>query len=74
MPMSPSLYFAQELSKTQIAKQTGLSKQFVVNWIQSLEQDLDKRGCPKGQGCLWDKIVNITPKVRLFPYVGLVGC
>lgn len=53
------LHFEHGLSKTQIAKQTGLSKQFVMNWTQSLDQDLtiDNRGWPKGRGRVWDESI-----------------
>lgn len=49
------MYYIDGLSKTQIAKQTGLSKQFVVDWTRSASQDLqiDRRGWPMGKGRLW---------------------
>lgn len=51
------MYFVEGLSKTAIARLTGRSKQFVVNWTQSSNQDLerDARGWPKGQGRKWDR-------------------
>jgi transposase len=51
------MHFVEGLSKTQIARQTGLSKQFVVDWTRSASQDLqvDRRGWPMGQARLWDE-------------------
>jgi len=51
------LYLENGLSKTQIASQTGLNKQFVINWTKTTDQDLeaDNRGWPKGHGRTWDE-------------------
>jgi transposase len=52
-----AMYYVEGLSKTQIARQSGLSKQFVIKWTKTSGQDLeiDQRGWPKGQGRRWDK-------------------
>lgn len=51
------MYYVEGLSKTQIAQQMGLSKQFVVNWTKTANQELeaDQRGWPMGQGRAWDE-------------------
>lgn len=51
------MHYIAGISKTQIAEQTGLSKQFVINWTKAENQDLevDQRGWPMGQGRLWDE-------------------
>lgn len=51
------LYYVEGMSKTRIAKRLKLSKQFVVNWTQSVDQDLEKdgRGWPKDQGRVWNE-------------------
>jgi len=49
------LYFHDDLSKKAIAKQLKVSKNFVIRWTQSMDQDvtIDHRGWPKGRRRRW---------------------
>lgn len=53
------LYFVAQLSLRQIARKTGMSRDFVRKWTRSADQDFtkDDRGWKKGQRRRWNKSV-----------------
>lgn len=52
------LFFNHHLSKSMIAKKNRVSRNFVIRWTRSIDQDfsVDSRGWPKGKGRRWSKI------------------
>ena len=52
------LYFHRRLSKRAIARQTGMSRDFVNKWTESADQEFiqDKRGWKKGLRRKWDQV------------------
>ncbi len=51
------LHFRDGLSKKAISEQLRVSKNFVIRWIQSMDQDvtIDHRGWPKGRRRRWSQ-------------------
>ena len=51
------LYFKQKMSKKSISNQEGVSKNFVIKWTKSPDQDWtdDQRGWPKGVRRKWNQ-------------------
>lgn len=65
------LYFEEGYSKNSIVVETGMSKQFVVDWTQSSDQDFDedKRGWPVGKRRVWpeqtvDRLLKIHDRLE----------
>jgi transposase len=53
------LFFERQLSKSMIARKKKVSRNFVIRWTQSPEQDCssDQRGWPKGKRRKWSRKV-----------------
>jgi len=53
------LFFIYHISKSMIARKKKVSRNFVIKWTRSEEQDFSKddRGWPKGKRRIWAKIV-----------------
>jgi len=51
------LFFNHHLSKSMIAKKKRVSRNFVIRWTRSIDQDfsVDSRGWPKGKRRRWSK-------------------
>ena len=51
------LFFNHHLSKSMIAKKKKVSRNFVIRWTRSSDQDfsVDSRGWPKGKRRRWSK-------------------
>jgi len=58
------LFFNCHFSKTMIAKKNRVSRNFVIKWAKSPNQDFkkDNRGWPKGKRRKWSKITEIKIK------------
>ena len=61
------MYFFENISKNEIIRKKKLSKNFVIRWTQSKNQDftIDKRGWPMGKRRKWDdKTINIIKEIH----------
>lgn len=58
------LFFDQQLSKSMIARKKKVSRNFVIRWTQTPEQDCspDQRGWPKGKRRKWGR--KVERKIR----------
>ena len=67
--MVNELYFKHKISKTKIARDMQISRNFVTKWTQSVHQDftIDNRGWEKGRARKWDKEIKERIKgIRLY--------
>ncbi len=67
--MVNELYFRHKISKTNIAREMNVSRNFVTRWTQSVHQDftIDNRGWEKGKARKWDiEIKERIKDIRLY--------
>ncbi len=63
------MYFEEGITKNEIARKKRMTKNFVIKWTQSPEQDFtkDKRGWLKGKRRKWDeKVINIIKEIHKY--------